>query len=335
MAYGNTTYTSANLLAYAAEKAVSKSWQNAYGVAHPLLGFILDRKGGFTSSGAVEGTKLIHPVMGKGPTTGWAGVVDASELTAISPVATVGATQVAYNWSHYQFAMWLAESEQEIGVNGSRGDVMEFKIAQMMEDFKRQLSDDLSGTQVDARDTVEGVPHALATNANTVGGIDQSDTSNNGWWAAQRNTSAGSFDFQLIDDIYDAIVAQGRGAPDLCLASWKSGVNIYGAMRSQLSNAQRLTTDGGKTAKYGYPTFEYLGMPVMQDNQLGLTVGATTGVIELLRTDAWITGGWTKPKQHQVQRLTGTVAQEFAYSFWMSIGCFDLATQGYISGITV
>lgn len=335
MAYGNTTYTTSAMTAFAAEKVINRKFLNAYGVAHPLLSFITERNG-FKGAGQASGTKFLLPLLGKAPVTSWAGVADANQNTATTPQSNRGATQAVYEWAHYTYYYWITEMEQVIAQGGDRGDIVDMLITQALEDWKQRISTDLASTTVDSRTKVEGIPHALATATNTVGGIDQSDSTENGWWAAQRNTSVGVFDFAPIDKIYDAINRKGRGRPDLLLASDYSGVETYGAIYSAMTPAMRITPANGTTVKYGFETFVYRGMEVVQDNQLGTSVGTTTGVICMLKTDAWYAGGDKKPKvKAPIERLEGTDSEEHAMNFIHSIGCQDLATQGYLSGIIV
>lgn len=314
--------------AFAVEKVVKRDFKHVWSSAHPLLAVLSSRKA--RNVGTINGLRLILPVAFQDATTPADGQSDAAAFTPITPYATNGFTQAQYEFSYYRHAFYLAPHEKQLLMNGYRGNILEGKTKQSMESFKNAISADLAGNLTSQRENVLGLRFALST-ANTVGNIDQSA---NAWWRAERVTGAGPFDLKVIDNMYDTIRAKGRSVPDLLLLSSNATVNVFGMMRDQVAVLQRITSTSNET-NFGFADFTYLGMRCVLDNRLGAALGTDGGAM-MLSSDSWYQRGLGENIQPELDktRLQGTGAQEFYLDLWLALGCDDIASNGYITGIS-
>lgn len=314
--------------AFAVEKVVKRDFKHVWSSAHPLLATLSKRKA--RNIGTISGLRLILPVAFQDATTPADGQSDANAFTPITPYVTNGFTQAQYEFSYYRHAFYLTPHEKQLLMNGYRGNILEGKTKQSMESFRNAISDDLAGNVTSQRENVLGLRFALAT-ANTVGNIDQSA---NAWWRAERVTGAGPFDLKVIDNMYDTIRAKGRSVPDLLLLSNNSSVNVFGMMRDQVAVLQRITSTANDT-NFGFADFSYLGMRCVLDNRLGAAL-STDGGAMMLSTDTWYQRGLQDNIQPELDkdRLAGTGSQEFYFDLWLALGCDDIASNGYITGIS-
>lgn len=321
-----TTRTAPAYSVFGTEIVARKEWQNIWLRKTPLLAMMKESGLNWNKGTSVQGTMMLIPLNMADMTTAADGVADSGELTAISPVATDGFSQAAYQISHYRGATWMRASELTLIDNG-RGNFKVGKMRQAMDSFANAIADDLSGSTADARANVVGIQQVIAT-GNTVGGLAQGTYTD---WASNLSTGVGAFTLDLIDAKYDAIVARG-GVPDLLLCSYTATNNVYGKVRSSIAPAQWLVNTDFK-AKYGFTNITYLDMTVTMDNRITGTT-ATDGRMYLLDTRHWYFRGQETPKLQPVQRLTGTDADEYMWTQFLSIGCGDPAKQGGIQGIT-
>lgn len=328
---GNSTYTLTNYAAFAVGKAVSKAWSMIWTTAHPLLTAIADRGTSFNQGFTLSGNnKMLLPIAGDDLTTPAAGVTDANELTADTISATNGASQAAYEITHYRAHTSYRASEEFVAQGGSLGNFLEFKKTQVLESLKNRWSTDAASTTVDARDKIMGFRYALST-SNSPGGISQSTDTQ---WAAQVKTSAGTFALSLIDDQVDLIGNEGRGGPDLVLAGNQSGSNMYGKIRTAIGpTAERLTNVQGGSTKYGVmgpgQQMQYLGMLIVQDAR-----PAVSGEICILSTPTWHVLMPKEPTIRQPYQKDGTDAFVQSYTLFTALGCSDCSMNARITGVT-
>lgn len=329
MAAGNTEFL--NATAFAADLVLKRDFLDVWTTAHPLVKVIKENKVNFNKGFTMKENKMILPIIYTGPSTAANGKTDANSLTPITPYALAGFTASEWEFTRYEGAWYLRPHERKLLVNGSRGNLIQGAVTQLMGSFKEAVSDDIAAATAAARDNLQGLRHALAT-TNTVGGIDQSDGSN-GFWHAKLNTNGGVFDVRHVDDDYDNISTEGRSTPDLLLLSYNSTVNLFGKMRDSVASIQRVTAPA-KTAKFGFPAFEYMDMMCVLDNRLGSAL-STTGGYMLLSSDSWFWGGDMQPTRlADRDRLEGTGAYEFYYEWWSCLACRDIAVNAYRNAYT-
>ena len=328
MATGNTTYTTANGAAFAVEKTLKRDFKLLWDTAHPLTA-LLQNGGNFNKGGQIKGLKLILPVQFQDRTTPVDGSA-ANNLTALTPEANVGDTQVAYNFSRYHGAFWLDPDEIKLLMNGERGDLLQARKKQIMQSYRKALAGDLQGNSLDARANVIGLRYLLST-SNSPGGITQGGA--NTYWDALVNTSATTFSIAHVDDDKDAIAREGRSTPDLLLMSSNSTVNITGKMRDNVAPLQRIVSNDSKLVKFGFDSFVYRGMECVQDPDLGAAL-STTGGYQMLSTDSFYWMGDPKDMSVKVRDLVGTGAVEYYHESWVCLACDDVAVNAYRNAYT-
>lgn len=328
MAAGNTEFL--NATAFAADLVLEKQFTDVWTTAHPFIK-VLSKGSNWNKGYTMKENKAILPIIYTGPSTAAAGCADADSMTAITPYALAGFTASEWEFTRYHGAWFLRPHERKLLVGGSRGNILQGAVMQMVGSFKEAVSDHIAGNSAAARENLQGLRHALST-TNTVGGIDQSDGSN-GFWHARVSTAGGTFTTSDVDSDYDAIATEGRGAPDLLLLSHNATVNLFGKMRDAVAPLQRIQ-GAPKVAKFGFPSFEYLDMMCVLDNRLGAAL-STTGGYQMLSTDAWYWGGDLRPTLlEQRDRRQGTGTYEYYYEWWCFLGTNDVAKNAYRNAYT-
>lgn len=330
-ASGHSTYTTANLAAYAADKVIKRDFKLLWDIAHPLIAMIVEKKKNFNRAGNPDGLTLLLPVQFDDLTTVVDGVADASSLTAITPVASQGDTQATYIYSRYHGAFWMEPQQIQLVLNGERGDILQARIKQMMRSWKKAVSGDLQGASNAARANVLGLRYLLST-SNAPGGITQS--SDNAYWQSKVDTGGGAFSLQPVNDDYDAIGVEGRSIPDILLLSHNSTVNMFGLMRDQVASLQRIVS-AEKKVRFGFPSFIYLDMECFPEPDLGSAL-STTGGYQMLSSDSfyWMSTSDNVERVGPPERLQGTGAFEYYYDMWCCLGCDDPAVNAYRTNFT-
>ena len=330
----NTNYT--GLSAAAAELVVNRDWTNQVTGACAILACIKDRALGFNKGFTISGLKAITPLihaMASGVTAGNIGVADANEVPSAWPtyVGTAGLTQAEFEFTHLRVAMSLKNSEQVLGRNGVRADLLEGKTKQMMATFADSIATMIEGNSNNAsRTSLLGLAYANAT-ANVVGNIDQSTYS---YWQAQVQTGIGPITLPIIDNAYDNICrfANGSGetyAPDLLLLANPAGsaVNVYGRVRGLIAPAERVV-NADFQGKYGFQNFQYLGMKCVQSSRMAAGTG------HMLTTKAWFFGGQDTPKLLDIQRIPGSDALDYMWNQWVCLLTNQIRVNAKLTGIT-
>lgn len=322
---GNANYD--GLVAFVAEKSFKKDFQSVWTSANPLLTMIVANKANFNTSRVVEGHRMVLPITYSDGANVANGVLDANELTPLTPQVTQGFTQAQYNYSHYTNAFYIRDSEKKlISGSGVRGNIMGGKTAQLMDSFKLAVQNDMVSANADTRDAVLGLRYVTST-SNSPGNVSQTTYP---VWAASVVSNAGPFYMGLLDTEYDRINALGRGVCDFALLSHTATNNVYGKVRDQIPY-QLTVSATGKLAKFGFPTFEYLEMTCIQENKLG---AALAGCAMVGRSSAWYANlDSDTPQLHHAKPLEGTDATEYLYNWWLAIGTDDPASLSLIQDI--
>lgn len=327
----NTNYGVAGYTAFAIEQVLGRDWNDNVTKAFPLFAAIHDRDLHWNKGFEVKGTKVLVPIMNSlvtGMTTSNAGVADANEVPTAWPTydATQGFTHAEYNLTHLFRTMTIRDSERVVagGKNGERGNLIDGKVKQLMLTFKTVMSDMAAGSTVDSRTSLIGLDYVIAT-ANVVGNIDQSTDAT---WRGSVQPATGTFSLPSIDNAFDSINQNDGEAPDLLLLGNPGGsaTNCYGKIRSQIAPAERIVNAEFK-ARYGFANFVYMDMKAIQDNR------AAAGTSKMLTTSSWLFGGPDKPKQGKTQRIAGSDAEEWAYTWWGFLGCKEVRRNHRWAGI--
>lgn len=321
-ASGNSTYTTANGAAYAIEQTVRRDFKLLWDTSHPLIAKI-QNGGNFNKGGKIEGLSLILPIQFDDLATPVNGSA-ANNLTALSPAANQGDTQVNYAFSRYHGAFWLDPDELQLLMNGSRGNMLGARKKQIEQSYKKALSGDLQGASAAARANVQGLRHMLSQ-SNTVGGIAQGG--DNGYWNAQLRSTGGTFALAHVDDMMDACHREGRTKIDLITMGSNSTVNMIGKMRDNVAPIQRIVSDS-MLAKFGFDSFVYRGADVVDDPDLGAAL-STVGGFQCLSTPSFYWMGDPMKMSVKVRDLQGTGAVEYYHEAWVCLACDDIAVNGY------
>lgn len=327
-ASGNSTYTTANGAAYAIEKTVRREFKALWDRAHPLIS-LLQNGGNFNKGGEIKGLSLILPIQFDDmavPVDGSA----ANNITALTPQANQGDTQVTYAFTRYHGGFWIDPDEMKLLMNGERGNFLGARKKQILQSYRKALSGDIQGNANAARANVLGLRYGLSA-SNSPGGISQAG--DNGYWAAKVNTSSTTFAIAHVDDDKDSIAAEGRSNPDLLLLSNNSTVNMVGKMRDNVAALQRITTQKSKLVPFGFDSFVYRDMECVLDPDLGAAL-STTGGYQMLSTDTFYWMGDPMNMSVKTDRLLGTGAMEYYHESWVCLACDDWACNAYRSAYT-
>lgn len=325
-ASGNATYTTANGAAYAIEATVKRDFKALWDQAHPLVALVQER---MNSGPQVRGLSGILPVQFDDLATPVNGSA-ANNLTALTPAANQGDTQVTFAFTRYHGAFWIDPDEMKLLMSGQRGNFLQARKVQIAQSYKKALCGDLQGTAPAARANVNGLRHILSQ-SNTVGGIAQGG--DNGYWNAQLRTAGGTFAIAHVDDMMDAISREGRGRVDLILVGSNATVNTIGKFRDNVAPLQRIMNTQSKLVKFGFDSFVYRDAEVVDDPDLG-SAFSTTGGFQCLNSKSFYWSGDPKEMSVKVRDLVGTGAVEYYHEAWVWFGTDDVATNGMSTGYT-
>lgn len=304
---GSQTVTLPPYTAFGTEIMVSMKWENVWLRKFALLAMLQMGGANFNKGGDLNGTQMLLPILEANSSTAATGVATANEFTAITPYATNGATQAAYQIAHYRHAFYVKASETK-QINNKRGNFMDLKVQQLNDSFINLLANDLAGTAADSESNVLGIQQPLST-SNTVGQINQSTDTD---WQSNVQTGVGAFSLDLLDWGIDA-VDNRAGKVDLILLAYSASNNLFAKARAAIAPAERLVNQEFK-AKYGFTNIDYLGATLVSDGRL------TAGVIAGFDTSTWYWHGDTSPKPVTIERYPGTDAMEHMYNLWCALG---------------
>lgn len=314
---GQPAYT-----ATSTEYSLRKKWGQIWFRAIPLLAMIHNGEANWNREDFRNGNALLLPIIHSDASTTADGVTDANELTPITPYAISGMTQAMYNIAHYRHAMYPRASEKRLN-NNTRANLLDGATQQLMDSFKDEQADDLLSANADSRSAMLGVQQVLST-SNTVGGIDQSSTTN---WQSKVSTAVGAFTVDLIDEKMDAVDPRGGVTDMIMLANSEStGLNLFSKLRNALAPAERLVNIKFK-ANYGINSIVYRDATCVSENRL------TSGVIVGLHSQSWYHVGDTKPNLDHEIPLQGTDAREHFYNMFVGVGCDHPARNWRLTGV--
>jgi hypothetical protein len=291
MAYGNTTAGEYDVAA-----ATVDDWMNEgnnaldlFSSHNPVLAILMDQSeqpGGeyqFKQSAGAKGMQFKTTVFAKANTT-VDGVTRANQVNAIaaSVGGTTALTNPKWNWAHYQ---GLAQDNYIDRVRNSgdalRVDVGQFLVDQVIASFYDVVGTDLLDAAADAEDKILSFNSCLL-NSGTVGGIDQSDATNNAWWQAIQDTTAEVINTQTIDKLvmdatYDCGKKTGimRMDPDIMIMP----SDLCSKIQQDLKQSQRVEVS--TMIRGGARYVDYNGMRIFWT---GRTV---TGTVLGLNSTTW------------------------------------------------
>lgn len=321
-----------NYPVFAGEKILNKKARQVWSSMHPLLRYIWASNGGnFKASSTITGNGILEPLVGEDLATPADGVTDANELTGQTANETVAATMAEFPWSHYRGNFTVKASEAAIAMGGSRMDFWDMKLGQLMESFRKAMSDDVAGSSNATRSNLIGLQYALNSGSSAVGGITLATAAA---WQPYTTTGAGAFTIDLIDDMMDNIESEDRAKPDLILlARGGSGnPNLYGKLRATIDTQRRIVNESF-SAKYGTVEMVYRDAICQQDPR------TTAGTIQILSTETWTYHGQAKPKLVNqggdiYQNSGPTDARVYVWNLFCALSCCDLACNGLITGVS-
>ena len=326
-ATGNATYTTANGAAYAIEKVIRTDFKSLWDHAHPLLAK-LQTGANFNKGGQIKGLTLILPVQFDDMATPVDGSA-ANNFTALTPAANQGDTQASYIFTRYHGAFWIDPDEMKLLMNGERGNFLGARKKQIMQSYRKAASGDIAAAALSARANLLGLRYLLST-SNSPGGISQGGS--NTYWDAVVSTTGGTFAISDVDNAMDTINRKGRSKVDLLLLSNNATVNIFGKVRDNVANLQRIT-NGDTTAKFGFSDFIYRDADCALDPDLGDAL-STTGGFMALSTDSFYWMGDPMNMSVKVRDLQGTGAVEYYYEAWVCLANDDPGVNAFYSAYT-
>lgn len=264
------------------------------------------------------------------------GVTRANQINAFTPAvpgaggANSGATNIIWPWTHYEGIVY-DNYEDRIKNSGAaqRLDLSSMYLKQLSAKFFEVLATDIMDGAAGTISKIQSV-NACLLNTGTVGGIDQSDATNNGPWQAQQDTNVETWNTQTFDAVRDACTfdtAVSTGVRKIC----PDIAFLYGAqytrLRQELKQSQR--QEVSDTAKGGAKYLNYDGCRCYR------TLRITSGTSLILNSTTWhyryatkmpdpVTPGWVP---------TSNTPSSFQRSFnWMvGFGGESMKHNGYMS----
>lgn len=292
---------------------------------NPILAIMLDQSeqpGGeyqFRQGQGATGGKFRTAAYGK-PASTAAGVTKANQINAISAALPVFLTDAFWNYAHYQaVAFYDYRTQQNNSGPERRIDIGEAIMRSLQSSFYSEVGTDLTDGVVDSEDKILAFDAALL-NTGVVGGIDQSDTANNLWWNAVKDTTAGTVNTQDIDKaILDATLDTGiqtgimRQSPDVILTT----NTLSAKLMQDLKQAQRVEVQ--TMLRGGARYMDYAGCRVFNTTRI------TAGYVMGINSTVWdfryntkapdpVTPGWVP-----VDRTPAMMQR--SYNWMLGLGC--------------
>jgi hypothetical protein len=300
-----------------------------------MLAILVDRSqepgGGyqFQESEVAEGNKFKTTVYGKVSWT-FQGVTRANQVTGINHAINDDGTNAYWEWAHYEGMINhnYADKVKNKGKN-KRIDLADMYVDQLSAKAFDVVGTDLLDGVVGTEDKIQSFNQALLNSA-TVGGIDQSDSVNNGWWQAQQDTTTEAFNTTMLDAVIAACTIDtgkktGIRQYDPDVALFKGA--LWSKLKSELKPSQRqevsLKLKGG--AKY----LDYDGCRCFRDTR------GTDGTILVLNSTTWTFRYNTKmpePVTPDFVPVSGKPSMwERGYNWYIGLGCYSPKHNAYIS----
>ncbi|NCX56041.1 MAG: phage major capsid protein [Burkholderiaceae bacterium] len=270
------------------------------------------------------GTQIIEPLLyGVNDTVATYSGYDAIDLT---PQEGISAAE--YDWK--QMAASIAISGIEEAKNRGTEAIIKLLNAKIMQaemSLKTTLNEQLFGSASAGTD-FNGLGNIVATQNNTVGGI---DASTNTWWnPTQGSTMGATLALQNMADVYNR-ASKGSDVPDLIITN----TSLFEKYESLLTNQVRYQ-DVAK-ANAGFQNLMFKQTPVVFD--LELAVDTSDAPMYFLNTKYLKLTGMNNYWFKTTDFMNGTVAGVDArYALVLAYGqltCSNRARQGYLTADAV
>lgn len=249
---------------------------------NPVLAVLLDQSeqpGGeyqFKKASGTTGNKFKTTAYGKSNSS-VAGVTKANQINAFSAAIPSLLTNAYWSYAHYQGTAFYDYRSQTLNSGPEqRVDMGNSLFDQVVASFFDLVGTHLTSGSADAEDHILSFDSALL-NTGTVGGIDQSDGTNNAWWQAVKDTTAAVINTQDLDKaILDATIDTGkktgimRMSPDIILTT----NTLSAKLMQDLKQAQRV--DVQTMLRGGARYIDYAGCRVF--NTTRVTAGYVLGI---------------------------------------------------------
>lgn len=234
--------------------------------SHPLLVMLRDRQK------PASGVKIVEPLIyGE-----LANVQSYKGFDTITYDQTIPITAAEYSWKHLVAPIVFAKTD-EIENAGEEQvlSALEAKVRIAEESLKKQFSVQIYGDGAgNAGKNIDGLGIAVA-NTGTYGGIDRATYA---WWQAKVYANGGAarpLTTRLMRQVYLA-VSDGQDKPGIIVTT-KALWNRYAEI---IEGTIQVQTDAGKKlASLGFQVLEFMGTPVVWDNE------CPAGAMYFLNTD--------------------------------------------------
>jgi len=270
------------------------------------------------------GTQIIEPLLyGVNDTVATYSGYDAIDLT---PQEGISAAE--YDWK--QMAASIAISGIEEAKNRGTEAIIKLLNAKIMQaemSLKTTLNEQLFGSGSASTD-FNGLGNIVATQNNTVGGI---DASTNTWWnPTQGSTMGATLALQNMADVYNR-ASKGSDVPDLIITN----TSLFEKYESLLTNQVRYQ-DVAK-ANAGFQNLMFKQTPVVFD--LELAVDTSDAPMYFLNTKylklTGMNGYWFKTTDFMNGTVAGVDARYALVLAYGQLTCSNRARQGYLTADAV
>ncbi len=228
----------------------------------------------FRQSDVAEGNQWKWTVYGS-RNASWAGVTRANQVNATTPTVpgAGGASSVATNaiwvWSFYTGFVFDNYQDRVKNSGGAKMvDLAQMYLDQLVATAFEDLGTDLLDNATGAEDKCQSFNAALL-NTGVVGGIDQTDVTNNAWWRAQQETTAEVVNTQVID-YASALATHDTGKqtgirrfrPDVVLTR----VDAWAKLLADIKRSQKQEVQ--EMARGGAAFIEWSGMRIFATDRI-------------------------------------------------------------------
>lgn len=335
MAYGPGDAT---IAASTADNWISTKIFDIFSTSNPFLAVLQDtsQEPGFEESfikgTPAEGGKFKITLFGKVTYTA-DGVTRANQANALTPTVNDDVIGAYYNWAHYQGQ--ASHNYEDMSKNSGKAAMVELGqayIKQVIHKLNDNVGTDMFDGVIDSAAKILAVDFAL-DNSGTVGGIDQTDSANNSWWRAIKDTNAGvlqTFDFDTVRDQCDVNPSVSTGiskaAPDMGLMP----AALYSRMRQEMKSAQRLEV--GTLLRGGAEYLDYDGCRIFKNGK------QTAGTVLILNSSTWTFKYKTKAPEAVTPGWVGDPARPSMYirnyNWFIGLGCLSPKHNGVLTNRT-
>lgn len=339
MAYGNAGSVSSaylDLLASTIDEWVEPNGLVLHATHSPLLALLYDasmQPGGDYMFQQLElggGNDWRIPVIARAIQTSGApaGVTRANMYNAITPAIQQDLTNIKWVKSTYQ-AQITDDYIRQTQNTGKQAmvDHLQLMYRQLRTDFFEATETDLFDNAAGASDKVQSVNDCLK-NTGSVGGIDQSDTTNNTWWNAINEATAEVWNKPSWSKHVDQLTNDNpsptgvkKGMSDVCFVYG----DIYSLAREAAEQMQR-SLEYKELGKTGYKYFEINGCRFFRTTKI------TADTYLLLKSWTW---AWRYLQKFPEPVTPGFVPHPDRPGVWIrnylwtiSLGCYDVRQNG-------